>query len=370
MAEKEKEVAALEERLKNVTLEKDVKPEHKTLTKRPGFDPDNYTADTGRGSKDYIGKGTFGRVYKARHMRPMAAGEKEPKYVAMKIIELSDEKKKKKYQKKEIDFYIEHVEKGTFDHPNIISYYAFEDYDTLNEHCVYMELCDKTLKQIIKDDLSDDMKRHIILGICNGVHHLHQHKIIHRDINPSNILLKNVEGQPYPVVKVADFNVYAMHSGPADASHTAHIGQDPYQAKEVKDIVHTFDSDLTERATYGCSVDIWAIGAIAYEMHTKNIFNELSNEQMRREKLFAIPEKLDVTINDPTVRNFLSLCLDWKPSRRKTCTVLMSHTYLNPDSQKKPMTQFEYECRSLCKRVSKIVRLLGSKNIVFLFTVS
>ena len=145
-------------------------------------------------------------------MDPKSASEKEPEYVAMKVIELSDDKKQRKYQKTEIGFYTVHAKQGTFKHPNIISYFAFEDYGSINEHVVYMELCDKSLKQIILDDLSDDLKRHIIRGICNGVHHLHQHKIIHRNINPSNILLKFGDDQTFPVVKVADFNVYTTHS--------------------------------------------------------------------------------------------------------------------------------------------------------------
>ena len=72
-----------------------------------------------------------------------------PREVAMKIVQLSTDSKTKKYQKKEIEFYIQQVKRGTLDHPNIIGYFAFVEYKTVKEHCVFMELCDTTLRQVI-----------------------------------------------------------------------------------------------------------------------------------------------------------------------------------------------------------------------------
>ena len=126
-----------------------------------------------------------------------------------------------------------------------------------------------------------------------------------------------------------------MHSKPIDASHTANIGQGPYQAKEVKDIIHDSEDDPRERAMYGCSVDIWAIGTVAYEIHAKKVFNELTDDRLRRNKLFNIPERLDASIMDPTVNKYLFHCLHWEPSRRKNCSFLMDHAYLNPHSTRK-----------------------------------
>ena len=74
-----------------------------------------------------------------------------------------------------------------------------------------MELCETTLKKIMDEDgwgeeNEEGWKRHVTLGICN----LHQIGIIHRDINPSNILFKK-EQEAFPTVKVADFNVFTIH---------------------------------------------------------------------------------------------------------------------------------------------------------------
>ena len=72
-----------------------------------GFDPEKYAVDTNFGSEDFLGEGQFGRVYKARLMDPKDETTLQPDVVAMKIIKMSKNPQTKKYQKKEIDFFIE-----------------------------------------------------------------------------------------------------------------------------------------------------------------------------------------------------------------------------------------------------------------------
>ena len=55
-----------------------------------------------------------------------------------------------------------------------------------------------------------------------------------------------------------------------------------------------------ERAKYGCSVDIWSIGAVVYEMHTKKVFMNLNIQQIFRGKLFDEPTKIDNNVRDPS----------------------------------------------------------------------
>ena len=174
-----------------------------------GFDPEKYAVDTSYGSVDFLGEEQFGRVFKARLMDPKDETTLQPDVVAMKIIKMSKNPQTRKYQKKEIDFFIEQAKLKINGHVNIIRYFAFVEYKKTDEHCVFMELCQTTLRDLIDRDRDGDreawgdseeaFKQHIVQGICEGINYLHMNSIIHRDINPSNMLLKN-EGEMIPRV--------------------------------------------------------------------------------------------------------------------------------------------------------------------------
>ena len=129
-----------------------------------------YSAKTGQGSDDYLGEGEFGRVYKARLMNSSDETAQQPKVVAMKIVKLSNDKAKKKYQKKEIDFIIE-AERKIVDLTNIICYYAFVEFTKVKEYCVYMELCEDSLHDFLQDqpDISLADLRHVAHGVLSGL---------------------------------------------------------------------------------------------------------------------------------------------------------------------------------------------------------
>ena len=227
----------------------------------------------------------------------------QPNVVAMKIIKMSTNPQTRKYQKKEIDFHIQQAERKLNGHVIIIRYFAFIEYKITEEHCVFMEICKTTLRDIIERDAWGEdehaVKRHIVQGICEGINYLHKNSIIHRDINPSNILLKN-EGGRFHTVKVADFNIFTIHDmNRGELSHTLNVGQEAYRAIEVIESISIRPGD-EERAKYGCSVDIWSIGAVVYEMHTKKVFMNLNMQQIFRGKLFDEPTKIDNNVRDPS----------------------------------------------------------------------
>ena len=101
-------------------------PDFKTL--RNGFDLKRYICDTSIGSEDFIGRGCFGRVYKATLRRSSDETELQPYEAAVKVVPLSDDKNHMKYQKREMDFFDQFYRSNNFCHPNIINYLGFTDY--------------------------------------------------------------------------------------------------------------------------------------------------------------------------------------------------------------------------------------------------
>ena len=312
----------------------------KITKSRAGFDPNQYNCDTSHFSEDFIGKGSFGAVFKARLIDPSKATKVQPTEVAMKVIRLSDDAAEKKDQLGEIKFFSHLVEQGILDHKNIINYLAFVDFDLTKSHCVYMELCDKTLGNVLKEfqeEVADDRRdfiKHVTLGICRGVNHLHQKSIIHRDIAPDNILLKYDHGDAaLPTVKVADFNVYTIHDKERREKqyHTANVGQHYYRAKEVRKLMSG-----RFKAIYGCSADIWSIGAVVYEMETKEKFMDLSDLDLLAEDLFNTDLKLRQRIKDSQLKSFLERCLQWNPEERRGCVDLLKHEFLTFAIEKDP----------------------------------
>lgn len=301
---------------------------------RGGFNPQLYTdCNTSHDSKDFIGRGSFGTVYRARLGDLTQASELQPAEVAMKVVKLSKESLMKKYQMRELEFHREgeggEGEARMFDHPNIIRYFAFVNFLQAKTHCIYMELCEQTLTQKIEEghEMPEDQRdfiKHVALGICSGVNHLHTNGIIHRDINPDNILLKD-ENCRFPAVKVADFNVYTDHDEEQKTTmaHTVNVGTFHYMAKEVRQML------TEEKTVYGCPADVWSIGAVIYETATKRKFNELTYAQLSKEQLFPCDVKLMTDIKDQQLRSVLLRCLQWDPAKRDRCSELLSCEYLD-----------------------------------------
>lgn len=76
-----------------------------------------------------------------------------------------------------------------------------EDGDELIEPNFVMERLNCDLDQVLNKKLlnSCDLKRRVLSDVAAGIAHLHSHGIVHRDIDPENVLVK--------VDKVSNFGV-------------------------------------------------------------------------------------------------------------------------------------------------------------------
>ncbi len=75
-------------------------------------------------------------------------------------------------------------------YPNIVTVYDVREYDGLL--FIIMELVDG---KSLRDESIEDLDRVLEINrqLCEALAHAHQHDVIHRDLNPENVLL--VDGQ-------------------------------------------------------------------------------------------------------------------------------------------------------------------------------
>ena len=114
------------------------------------------------------------------------------------------------------------------------------------------------LSEIIRDQeqLPIPVVLNYLLQMCEAVSEAHRLGIIHRDLKPENIFITtNVSGEP--LVKVLDFGISKMNGEQMSLTHTTQVLGSPYYMSPEQ---LRSSRDVDQRS------DVWAIGAILYEM--------------------------------------------------------------------------------------------------------
>lgn len=145
----------------------------------------------------------------------------------------------------------------------------------------------------------------LVVKVAQAVHYAHQRRILHRDLKPANILLDDA-GEPH----IADFGLAArMDASGAVLGGGPTAGSLPWMAPETV----RGDPILTT------AVDVWALGAILYELLTgRRPFGESTWTDLRRAILDRDP--LPPRVVDPRLARDLDAicrkCLEKDPERR------------------------------------------------------
>ncbi|XP_053780238.1 interferon-induced, double-stranded RNA-activated protein kinase [Desmodus rotundus] len=265
-----------------------------------------------------IGKGGYGRVFKAKHRI-------DGKTYVIKRVKY-DTKNKEKVER-------EVTVLSALDHPNIVRYYnCWDGIDDAADsprdspECLFiqMELCDKgTLEQWINDrrekGTDKDLSLELFEQIVEGVNYIHSKALIHRDLKPSNIFLVDTKQ-----IKIGDFGLVTFQE--YDEKRTRDRGTPLYMSPEQ-----------ISSPEYGNEVDIFALGLILAELlyispthlEKSKIFQDLRScvvpdtyddkEKSLLEKLLSAEPK-----KRPNTSEILKTLQEWKTVVRER---KMRHTY-------------------------------------------
>jgi mitogen-activated protein kinase kinase kinase ANP1 len=143
-------------------------------------------------------------------------------------------------------------------HDNVVRY--VEHYHLPEETLIFMEYVPSTLKKFYKDFGPPPLETflHFARQLVVALAHLHEHKIMHKDLKCANVLLTN-KG----VVKLSDFGCSK------DFERT--ISFVNYQAegsKTQKGTPHWMAPESIVDALYNIKTDIWGLGCTLLELAT------------------------------------------------------------------------------------------------------
>lgn len=260
---------------------------------------------------ELIGKGSFGRVYKA------IDGE-TGNLVAVKVISIEDSDQQDRHAdtlgdiRKEIETLRALSGSGAKNISSII-----DDFLVGSSICMVTELCAGGSVSTLMKPIGSVPEKWIIPILreaSEGLAWVHKRGIIHRDIKCANVLV-NDDGR----VQLCDFGVAGIVETKHDKRNTF-IGTLHWMAPEM------FDSDVE----YGKEVDIWAFGSLAFEAATGLPPNaRLRNMSRLGSHLRQKPPRLDGDQYSPGLKDFVAFCLTEDRSHRPSIEDIQKHSLIS-----------------------------------------
>ncbi|XP_015284536.1 PREDICTED: serine/threonine-protein kinase Nek5-like [Gekko japonicus] len=203
-----------------------------------------------------IGEGAFGKVFLAR-------GKEDNRQCVIKEVNLMKMlRKEKESSQKEVALL------AKMKHPNIVAFYS--SLQEKNKLYIIMEYCDGgDLMQKIQQQrgvlFEEDKILDWFVQISLGLKHIHDRKILHRDVKAQNIFLSN-NGK---TVKLGDFGIARTLSDTMEFACTC-VGTPYYLSPEI-----------CENCPYNNKTDIWSLGCVLYELCTlKHPFEGVNIHQL------------------------------------------------------------------------------------------
>ncbi|KAI5628595.1 serine/threonine-protein kinase Nek5 [Silurus asotus] len=192
----------------------------------------------------HIGEGAFGKALLARERFGSC------RRCVLKQVSLSRmSAQEREAAKKEVTIL------SKLKHPNIVTF--FHSFHERNSLYIVMEYCDggDLMQKIILQKgkpFSEEQITDWFVQMCLGLKHIHDRKILHRDIKAQNVFLSHGDKR----VKLGDFGIARVLNNTAELVMTW-VGTPNYISPEI-----------CENKPYNNKTDIWSLGCILYELCT------------------------------------------------------------------------------------------------------
>ncbi|XP_064004896.1 serine/threonine-protein kinase Nek1 isoform X12 [Pogoniulus pusillus] len=249
-----------------------------------------------------IGEGSFGKAILVK------AKENGQQYVIKEINISKMSSKEREESRREVAVL------ANMKHPNIVLYReSFEE-----NGCLYivMDYCEggDLFKKINAQKgilFPEDQILDWFVQICLALKHIHDRKILHRDIKSQNIFLTK-DG----TIQLGDFGIARVLNSTAELARTC-IGTPYYLSPEI-----------CQNKPYNNKSDIWALGCVLYEMCTLKHAFEAGNMKNLVLKIISGPFPPVSTHYSYDLRNLLSQLFKRNPRNRPSVNSILEKNFI------------------------------------------
>ena len=172
----------------------------------------------------------------------------------------------------------------------------------------------RTLSQLLKDQpfraLDEQSLLRVVRGVVNGLLHLHQSGVVHRDLQLCNVMVDE-----QLKVKIIDLGCAFRAQS---ANNPAQFGTKGYLAPEAQLKKKVFMEPN--------KLDIWALGRIIRILYFGSEQDRRMQEQSEASEYEA--ENKSTYLMSEGLRDFLERCLDPCPQTRASIEELQEHPWL------------------------------------------
>jgi len=272
--------------------------------------------------QELIGKGSFGRVYKATDLN-------SKNIVAVKIIDIEESDT---LNPKLADTYSEFMKEISA--LKLLSDSGAKNINLIldvlpvgqamwmvTEYCAGGSVA-TLMKPTAPGGLQEKWIIPILREVAEAVYWVHKEGIIHRDIKCANVLVTESGA-----VQLCDFGVAGIIETKLDKRSTF-IGTPHWMAPEL------FDSE----PSYSTPVDIWAFGSLVYEIASglpPNVMSGFNIPQLGSYIKSHAP-RLDGDQYSHNLKDLVAFCLVEDPSKRPTIEQVQRHPYIFNTSAEHP----------------------------------